>query len=87
MAYDSNGLDAKLLEERNVELIAPHNPTRKNKTQDGRPLRRYKRRWLVERVFAWLQNFRRLITRHERKAANFLGLVQLGCMAILLRVL
>lgn len=85
MAYDANELDARLLAERNVELIAPHNPTRKNKTQDGRPLRRYKRRWLIERVFAWLQNSRRIITRHERKAANFLGFVQLGCALILLR--
>lgn len=85
MAYDSNGLDARLLAERNIEMIAPHNPTRKNKTQDGRPLRRYRRRWLVERVFAWLQNFRRLVTRYERKAENFLGFLQLGCVIILLR--
>ena len=45
MAYDSNALALRLLQERNVELIAPHNPTRKNKTQDGRALRRYRRRW------------------------------------------
>jgi transposase len=73
------------MEERNVELIAPHHPTRKTKTQDGRPLRRYKRRWMIERVFAWLQNFRRLVTRFERKAQNFLGFVRLGCVLILLR--
>ena len=85
MAYDSNGLDARLLAERNMEMIAPHNPTRKNKTQDGRPLRRYRRRWLVERLFAWLQNSRRLGTRYERKADNFLGFLQLGCAIILLR--
>jgi transposase len=52
MAYDSDGLDAQLAE-RGVEMIAPHNPTRKTKTQDGRPLRRYRRRWHVERLFAW----------------------------------
>lgn len=86
-AYDSNGLDQRLLEERDVELIAPHNPTRKNKTQDGRPLRRYRRRWYVERLFAWLQNFRRLVTRYEHKADNFLGLLRLGCIVILLRQL
>ena len=85
MAYDSNELDARLLKERGIELIAPHNPTRKNKTQDGRPLRRYKRRWLIERVFAWLQNFRRLVTRYERKASNFLGFLHLGCAVVLLR--
>ena len=85
MAYDSNPLDQRLLEERFIEMIAPHNPTRKRKTQDGRPLRRYKRRWKVERIFAWLQNYRRLVTRYERKATNFLGFVQLGCILILLR--
>jgi hypothetical protein len=36
-------------------VIAPHNPTRKTKTQDGRPLRRYRRRWHVERLFACAQ--------------------------------
>lgn len=30
---------------------------------DGRKLRRYKRRWTVERTFAWLQDFRRLVIR------------------------
>jgi transposase len=39
----------------------------------------------VERLFAWLQNYRRLITRHERHAENFLGFVRLGCISILLR--
>ena len=85
MAYDSNELDERLWRERNVEMIAPHNPTRRNKTQDGRPLRRYCRRWLIERVFAWLTNFRRLITRFEHRATNFLGFLQLGCAVILLR--
>ena len=84
-AYDSNRLDERLREERGVELIAPHLPTRQRKTQDGRPLRRYRRRWKVERLFAWLQNYRRLITRHERHAENFLGFVHLGCICILLR--
>jgi hypothetical protein len=55
-AYDSNGLDARLKQERGIELIAPHLSSRRRKTQDGRPLRRYKRRWKIERLFAWLQN-------------------------------
>ena len=41
-AYDSNRLDAELAK-RGVEMIAPHNPTHP-KTQDGRQLRRYRRR-------------------------------------------
>jgi hypothetical protein len=46
---------------------------RKNTTQDLRRLRRYRRRWKIERLFAWLQNFRRLVVRYERYAENFLG--------------
>jgi transposase len=53
-------------------------------TQDGRALRRYKRRWVVERFFAWLHNSRRLVTRWERHVENFVALLQLGCMRILL---
>jgi transposase len=34
---------------------------------------------------AWLKNFRRISSRWERHAANFLGMVQLGCVLILLR--
>ena len=85
-AYDSNKLDVRLAE-RGVELIAPHNPTHITKTQDGRPLRRYRRRWKVERLFAWLLRFRRIHTRYERKAQNFLALLKLGCALILLRQL
>jgi IS4 transposase len=56
-ANDSDPLDA----EKGIELIAPHRRNRKKaKTQDGRKLRRYKRRWKIERLFAWLGNFRAL---------------------------
>jgi transposase len=82
-AYDSDGLDARLAA-RGIELIAP-NRSNRGQTQDGRPLRRYRRRWKIERLFAWLQNFRRLVTRYERHAENFLGMVQLGCIVILAR--
>ena len=84
-AYDSDPLDQRLHAERGVELIAPHRSNRRQVTQDGRPLRRSRRRWKIERLFAWLQNFRRLVTRWEYHAANFLGFVQLGCVVILLR--
>jgi len=63
-AYDSDGLDQRLLDERGIEMIAPHKENRrKPAAQDGRKLRRYKRRWKVERLFAWLQNFRRFVVR------------------------
>jgi transposase len=56
-AYDSDPLDA----EKGIELIVLHRRNRKKaKTQDGRKLRHYKRRWKIERLFAWLGNFRAL---------------------------
>lgn len=84
-AYDSDPLDAHLREEFGIEMIAPHRDNRvRPATQDGRALRRYKRRWVVERFFAWLHNSRRLVTRWERHVENFVGMLQLGCMRILL---
>ena len=84
-AYDSDPLDAELAE-RGIELIAPHRSNRKKpRTQDGRKLRRYKRRWKVERLNAWLQNFRRVATRFDYHVENYLGFVHLGCIKILLR--
>ena len=84
-AYDSDPLDERL-EAQGVQLIAPHRRNRrKPATQDGRSLRRYKRRWKVERLFAWLQNYRRILVRHDRYLLNYLAFVQLGCIVILLR--
>ena len=82
-AYDSDKLD-ETLREGGVEMIAPNRRGRR-KTQDGRKLRRYRRRWKVERLFAWLFNFRRLVVRYEVHPENFLGLVHLACLLILLR--
>ena len=39
------------------------------------PANLYRRRWKIERLFASLQNFRRLIVRYERYAENFLGML------------
>jgi transposase len=86
-AYDSDPLDAAL-REAGIEMIAPQRRNRmKPKSQDGRKLRRYKRRWKIERLFAWLGNFRRLVVRYERLVGNYLGFVRLGCIVILLRYL
>jgi transposase len=83
-AYDSDELDRRMRESYGIEMIAPHR-NRRRPTQDGRPLRRYRRRWTVERLFAWLQVFRRLVTRYEYHVENFFGMVRLGCMKIMLR--
>jgi transposase len=84
-AYDSDPLDEELAEQ-GIELIAPHRANRKKpRTQDGRKLRRYKRRWKIERLFAWLHNFRRIAMRFDFHDENYLGFVHLGCIRILLR--
>src|SRR5262245_55033520 len=88
-AYDSDGLDEQVLNQFGTEMIAPHRQNRRpeNKTQDGRSLRRSKRRWKVERLFAWLYNFRRLVVRYEYHAENYHAFVQLACLILLLRYL
>ena len=48
-------------------------------------LRRYKRRWKVERLNAWLHNCRRIAMRFYFHVENFLGFVHLGYIKILLR--
>lgn len=84
-AYDSDFLDQQLREQ-GIEMISPHRSNRvKPKTQDERRLRRYKRRWLVERFFAWLQWQRRVLVRWEFHPINFLGFVQLASISMLLK--
>ena len=84
-AYDSDPLDEQL-RRHSIEMIAPHRSNRsKPPTQDGRRFRRYARRWLVERFFAWIQWQRRILVRWEYYPQNFLGFVQLACLVILFR--
>ncbi len=85
-AYDSDRLGEELAQQ-GIELIAPHRSNRRpeNKTQDGRPLRRYKRRWKVERTISWFQNFRRLCIRWEKSTPLFCGFLHLGCTLLLLK--
>jgi len=64
-AYDSDPLRERL-RQRGIELICPHKRNRvRPAAQDGRVLRRYQRRWIVERTNAWLGNFRRLVVRYD----------------------
>ncbi len=89
LMYDK-AADADWLREtlglRGIELICPHRRNRtKPPTQDGRPLRRYKRRYKVERTISWLHNFRRLITRWEFYPELFESFVRLGCLYTILK--
>ncbi|KAA0217471.1 MAG: hypothetical protein DYG94_00330 [Leptolyngbya sp. PLA3] len=75
-AYDRDALD---------NLIAPHRSSQKQKTQDGRMLRRYKRRFTVERTISWIQHYRRLCIRREKLTAMFQAFLHLRCSIILPR--
>ena len=82
--YDSDPL-RKRLKYLKIELIAPHRSNRKKpKTQDGRKLRRYRKRWKVERTFAWIGNFRRLVVRYERDIIMYQAFFHLACLMITL---
>jgi len=84
-AYDSNPL-RRLLIGRGVEpiILAQRNHHRATH-QDRRKLRRYVRRWIIERTNAWLQWFRHLVVRHEYRGDIFTGIVHLVCAMITFR--
>jgi transposase len=83
--YDSDPLRRRL-RQRGTELIVPYRSNSVlRRFEDGRKLRRYRRRWKIERTFAWLQNFRRLLVRHDRILAVYQGFFHLACLIITLR--
>jgi len=86
-AYDSDPLRWRLCR-RGMLLIAPHRKNRRAPTlNDGRTLRRYRKRWKVERTFAWLGNFRRLVVRYERHLKLYGAFFHIACALITLRFL
>jgi putative transposase len=44
------------------------------------------RRWVVERTHSWMNNYRKLRVRYEKKAANFEGLLHLAIALICWRM-
>jgi transposase len=87
-AYDSDDLRAAF-DSVGIQLLAPHrsNRTSKSRSNDGRCMRRYRKRWVVERFFAWLNGFRRLIVRHERHSLMYRAFVHVACVIVSMRAL
>lgn len=84
-AFDSNEARADL-EARGIEPIIPARSSNLVAThQDGRKLRRYRRRWIVERTIAWLGWFRRLLVRWDRLMTSYSGFFHMACALIVLR--
>jgi transposase len=83
--YDSDPLrDA--LSRRGITPIIPYrNWNLRRRYDDGRRLRRYRHRWIIERTFAWLGHYRRLLVRHERFTSMYLSLLYFAAALIALR--
>jgi transposase len=83
--YDSDPLRRRF-KKRGIELIVPYRDNNKERRyEDGRKLRRYVRRWIVERTNAWLGQFRRLLVRHEHLLSVYYAFFYLACFWITLR--
>ena len=63
-------------EEQEAKITVQHHSNRKKHSA---------KRWVVERTNSWHNRFRKLFTRYEKKAENYLGLVQLSCCIIIYR--
>jgi transposase len=83
--YDSDPLRERF-KKRGIDLIVPYRKNNKlRRYEDGRKLRRYKRRWIVERTNAWLGQFRRLLVRHEHLLSTYRAFFYIACFWITLR--
>lgn len=84
-AYDSDKFRTNL-RAKGWDLVCPHRKGRvRPATQDGRKLRRYRRRWKIERTISWLHNFRRLVVRYEYYSNVYQAFILLACIMICLR--
>lgn len=73
--YDANRIRAALREQGTIPVI-PGRRNRKRPIQYDK--RRYKDRWRVEAMFCRLKDFRRIATRYDKLARNFLSAVSLA---------
>ena len=70
------------------EVVAAHGyvghirPARPGPRPRRRPGRRKARRWVVERTHSWMNRFRRVLVRWEKKAENYAAMLQLACAFI-----
>ena len=67
----------KMLWKRGVRPNIPENKRNRNHVKRGRKRyfnkAVYKKRFVIERTFAWIDKFRTLVTRYERKDVYWLG--------------
>lgn len=84
-AYDSN-LFRRHLVALGAEPIIPRRRNNRRAThQDGRRLRRYRHRWVIERTFSWLGWCRRLVVRWDRRLEMYQGFFHIALIMLTLR--
>lgn len=85
LAFDSDPLRERCAR-RGITVIVPYRENRRvRRHEDRRHLRRYRHRWIIERTFAWLGSFRRLLVRHERLTSIYCSLMYFAAALIALR--
>jgi transposase len=78
-AYDSDAIRQTIRQNKGKACIRP-NPTRKVKMRCDR--QRYKHRNVIERFFGAIKRFRRVATRYDKKAQNYLGFAWLAAVMV-----
>lgn len=80
-AFDAAFIKKDLAERGYCERISANK--RRKKNCEIRPKQKF--RWVVERTHSWLNRFRRILIRWEKRADNFLGMLQFACLIIVLK--
>jgi transposase len=81
-AYDANSLCEKIAAQGGIVVIPPR---RHRKTQRDYDRIAYKNRWGIEGFFAKLKQYRRIATRYDKLAQNFLGFIKLASIMLWLK--
>lgn len=82
--YDSQPFRERL-RCRGIRPCIPHRRGKKPRRGRQAELAGYRERWHVERTFAWLQTFRRVLIRYERHAAVYLAFLYIAAMVVCVR--
>lgn len=82
--YDSRAF-RQALRRRGIRPCIPFRRNRRPRPGRKPNLEAYRERWRVERTFAWLGTFRRLLVRHERLLGVYHGFMLLAFVLICLR--
>lgn len=81
-AYDANSLCEKIEAQGGIVVIPPRRHRKHPRDHDRIA---YKNRWGIEGFFAKLKQYRRIATRYDKLAANFLGFIKIASIMLWLK--